>query len=183
MPKNKGKGGKNRRRGKKDSPMTEKRELDLAEEGTCYAQVVRMLGNGRLTAHCFHDDKQRMGTICGKMRKRVWVAVGDIVLLALREYQDSKADVIGKYSPDEARELKKRGELPATVRVNDIGGLDDAAADDKEDAGFEFITTGQFVVGGEGEEEGKGSTADAAAAAGGADSALLANGEINFDAI
>lgn len=60
---------------------------------------------------------------------------GDIVLLALREYQDSKADVIGKYSPDEARELKKRGELPATVRVNDIGGLDDAAADDKEDAG------------------------------------------------
>lgn len=50
-------------------------------------------------------------------------------------------------------------------------------------AGFEFITTGQFVVGGEGEEEGKGSTADAAAAAGGADSALLANGEINFDAI
>ena len=42
---------------------------------TGYAQVVRMLGNGRLTAHCFHDDKQRMGTICGKMRKRVWVAV------------------------------------------------------------------------------------------------------------
>ena len=108
---------------------------------------------------------------------------GDIVLLALREYQDTKADVIGKYSPDEARELKKRGELPATVRVNDIGGLEDAAADDKEDLGFEFITTEKFV-GGEGEEEEEGKAdAAAAAAGGGAKSALLANGEIDFDAI
>ena len=40
-----------------------------------YAQVLKMLGNGRLEAHCFMDDKKRMGIIRGKMRKKVWVAV------------------------------------------------------------------------------------------------------------
>ena len=46
MPKNKGKGGKNRRRGKNENE--EKRELTLKEEGQEYAQVMRMLGNGML---------------------------------------------------------------------------------------------------------------------------------------
>lgn len=54
-----------------------------------YGQVVRMLGNGRLEAYCF-DGKKRLAHIRGKMRKRVWVNQGDIVLLGLREYQDDK---------------------------------------------------------------------------------------------
>lgn len=42
----KGKGGKNRRRGKNEGEV--KRELVIKEEGQEYAQVIRMLGNGRL---------------------------------------------------------------------------------------------------------------------------------------
>lgn len=53
------------------------------------------------------------------MRKKVWVNQGDIILLGLRDYQDDKADVIHKYSPEEARELKKLGELPTDVQVID----------------------------------------------------------------
>lgn len=30
------------------------------------------------------------------MRKRVWINSGDIILVSLRDYQDSKADVIAK---------------------------------------------------------------------------------------
>lgn len=52
MPKNKGKGGKNRRRGKNENE-TEKRELIFKEDGQEYAQVTKMLGNGRLEAMCF----------------------------------------------------------------------------------------------------------------------------------
>lgn len=51
-----------------------------------------MLGNGRLEAYCF-DGKKRLAHIRGKMRKRVWVNQGDIVLLGLREYQDDKGMV------------------------------------------------------------------------------------------
>ena len=76
-----------------------------------YAQVTRMLGNGRLEAFCF-DGVNRLCHIRGKLRKRVWIGVvratqaprrlcfpmsslrcahcraqGDIILLGLREFQ------------------------------------------------------------------------------------------------
>lgn len=117
MPKNKGKGGKNRKRGKNENEE-EKRELVYKEDGQEYAQVVRMLGNGRLEAQCI-DGKKRLCHIRGKMRKKVWVAQGDIVLVGLRDYQDEKADVIMKYTADEARVLKTYGELPENIRIND----------------------------------------------------------------
>eukprot|EP01023_Acetabularia_acetabulum_P017632 TRINITY_DN1883_c0_g1_i1.p4 TRINITY_DN1883_c0_g1~~TRINITY_DN1883_c0_g1_i1.p4 ORF type:complete len:142 (-),score=34.42 TRINITY_DN1883_c0_g1_i1:1495-1920(-) len=124
MPKNKGKGGKNRRRGKNDT--VDKRELIFKEDGQEYAQVLRMLGNGRLEAQCI-DGVKRLCHIRGKMRKKVWVNTGDIVLLGLRDYQDEKADVILKYLADEARSLKQLGELPENIRVNDadVGGSDE----------------------------------------------------------
>jgi len=39
-----------------------------------YAQVTRMLGNGRLEAFCF-DGVNRLCHIRGKLRKRVWIGV------------------------------------------------------------------------------------------------------------
>mmetsp|Transcript_30328 Transcript_30328/g.69987 ORF Transcript_30328/g.69987 Transcript_30328/m.69987 type:complete len:178 (+) Transcript_30328:49-582(+) len=107
MPKGKGKGSKKKSKG--NGP--EKRELEFKEEGQEYAQVLRMLGNGRVEAVCF-DGQKRLCHIRGKMRKRVWIQMGDIILLGLRDYQDNKADVILKYSCDEARRLKAFGELP-----------------------------------------------------------------------
>ncbi|KAI8364792.1 uncharacterized protein BYT42DRAFT_169842 [Radiomyces spectabilis] len=126
MPKNKGKGGKNRRRGKNENEG-DKRELVFKDEGQEYAQVLKMLGNGRLEAQCF-DGTKRLGLIRGKMRKKVWINQGDIILLSLREYQDDKADVIGKYSPEEARQLKNYGELPDTTKINEaetFGGTEE----------------------------------------------------------
>lgn len=84
-----------------------------------------MLGNGRLEAQCF-DGEKRLAHIRGKMRKKVssgriilsfplwksyilscyvqvWINQGDIILLSLRDFQDDKADVIVKYTADEAR--------------------------------------------------------------------------------
>ena len=46
-----------------------------------------MLGNGRCECYCF-DGVTRLGHIRGKMRKKVWVSAGDIVLVGLREYRD-----------------------------------------------------------------------------------------------
>ncbi|KAL0088192.1 eukaryotic translation initiation factor 1A, Y-chromosomal [Phycomyces blakesleeanus] len=126
MPKNKGKGGKNRRRGKNENEDN-KRELIFKEEGQEYAQVTKMLGNGRVEAQCF-DGVRRLAHIRGKLRKKVWISQGDIVLISLREYQDEKADVLLKYNPDEARALKSYGELPDTTKINEtetFGGEED----------------------------------------------------------
>ncbi|KAH7647853.1 translation initiation factor eIFA [Cryptosporidium xiaoi] len=132
MPKNKGKGGKNRRRGKNDSEG-DKRELVFKEEGQEYGQVQRMLGNGRLDAYCF-DGQKRLCHIRGKMRKKVWVNPGDIVLVSLRDFQDSKGDIILKYTPDEARALKSKGEIPETTKINEA----DIFEDGYDEVGIEF---------------------------------------------
>jgi len=149
MPKNKGKGGKNRRRGKNESE--EKRELQQKDAGQEYAQVTRMLGNGRLEAHCF-DGKKRLCHIRGKMRKRVWVNQGDIVLIGLRDFQDTKADVIKKYNAEEARRLKKLGQLPHEWQLD--GG--DEARPKEDDVGFDF--TGAGIK--DSDEEGDGKVQD-----------------------
>ncbi|XP_042782530.1 eukaryotic translation initiation factor 1A, X-chromosomal isoform X2 [Panthera leo] len=117
MPKNKGKGGKNRRRGKNENE-SEKRELVFKEDGQEYAQVIKMLGNGRLEAMCF-DGVKRLCHIRGKLRKKVWINTSDIILVGLRDYQDNKADVILKYNADEARSLKAYGELPEHAKINE----------------------------------------------------------------
>lgn len=49
----------------------------------------------------------------------MWINQGDIILVGLRDYQDAKADVILKYNPDEARNLKSYGELPEYAKINE----------------------------------------------------------------
>ena len=64
------------------------------------------------------------------MRKKVWVNQGDIVLVSLRDFQDEKGDIIIKYQPDEARNLKVYGELPDNFKINDFGGEEGSDSDD-----------------------------------------------------
>ena len=92
-----------------------------------------MLGNGRLDAQCF-DGVKRLCHIRGKMRKKVWVNQGDIVLVGLRDFQDGKADVIMKYHAEEARRLKQLGELPDNTTINQTTTADS----DEEDCAFDF---------------------------------------------
>lgn len=113
MPK--AKGGKKPKHAR-TREANEKNELVLREEGQEYAQAGRMLGNGRLEATCF-DGKTRLGHIRGKLLKRVWITTGDIILVALRDFQDDKVDVIHKYSTDQARRLKQMGEIPAGAKI------------------------------------------------------------------
>ncbi len=99
--------------------------------GQEYAQVVKMLGNGRCECFCF-DGVTRLGHIRGKMRKKVWITAGDIILVAKRDFQDEKVDIVHKYSADEARNLKQYGELPENARINETA-VDMAMADDNDD--------------------------------------------------
>lgn len=111
MPKNKGRGGKNYKRGKHSGPV--KRQLVTKEEDQSYEYglVLKMLGNCRILLRCF-DEVQRIGHIRGKMKKKVWIGIGDLVLCSLREFENEKCAVILKYLPDEIRQLKAQGQVP-----------------------------------------------------------------------
>ena len=72
------------------------------------------------------------------MKNRVWINSGDIVLIGLREFGDSKkGDVIMKYYDEEAKELKELGEIPEHVKINegefDFEEDDDGVEEQKEE--------------------------------------------------
>merc|ERR1712179_621268 len=123
------KNAEEQRKGKNENEGL-KRELVFKEDGQEYAQVTKMLGNGRLEATCF-DGVKRLCHIRGKLRKKVWINQSDIVLIGLRDYQDAKADVILKYSPDEARNLKSYGEFPESVKINETVTFGEEGYDDE----------------------------------------------------
>jgi len=134
VTKSKSKGGK-RKKDLNKGGAGSKRDLQLKEEGQEYGSVTKMLGNGRLECYCY-DGRTRLCTIRGKMRRKVWINQGDTILVGLRDYQDDKADVIHKYLPDEARELKKLGEIPKDAKINET--------DSGENIGIEFVGDDQF---------------------------------------
>jgi translation initiation factor 1A len=139
MPKNTGIGGKKRKMGKKNQNNSE-RELVLKEEMQDYAQVLRLLGDSRLEVQCM-DTVKRMAHIRGTMRKKIWIAMGDIVLVALREYENDKCDIILKYTEDEVRKLKSMNEIPASIKLPEN-------ENQNKDDGYEDI-----VFGGESDDE------------------------------
>ncbi|KAL8287888.1 hypothetical protein RB597_000131 [Gaeumannomyces tritici] len=126
MPKNKGKGGKNRRRGKNENDK-EKRELDTIDledaeqEDLEYAQIITAYGGCKFDAVCYRPtseaktdwgSEKRVLHVRGKLRKKQWVNVGDIVICSKREFEPAKGDIIQKYTSDQARELKAERMLP-----------------------------------------------------------------------
>jgi translation initiation factor 1A len=134
MPNNKG--GKKFKKGKKTRDFNDKKQLIKKdpEESQEYAQVINPKGNGRFELLCCDGGKVRQGTVCGKMRKRVWVNRSDLVLISKWEgmTDDTKCSIIHKYSEDEARRLHKEGELPDNFKFN----LDEFDVEDDEDSGF-----------------------------------------------
>lgn len=120
MPRQRGKGGKNRKKTKAQQDR-ERRELQFKDDGQEYGQVLRLLGAARVEVYCV-DGKKRTCLIRGSMRNRVWIHTGDILLIGLRDFGDeSKGDVMLKYYEEEARELQELGELPESIRIAEGG--------------------------------------------------------------
>lgn len=112
MPPNK-KGGKNYKKGKHvdDEPIMYERL-----EGQMYGRILRLLGGCNALVFC-NDNHERLCHIRGNMRKKVWLAVGDIVLISLRELDRSgntpassveRGDICAKYDPKVIYKLKQK---------------------------------------------------------------------------
>ena len=136
MPKNQGKGGKQFRRGK-NIPYMEKRQLEFKEDQQEYALVTKMLGNSRCECKC-SDGRTRLGIIRGSMTKRVWISMGDLVLVSLREYQDDKADIIHKYTHEEANTLKSYGQIDGNMYNASSNLTEDCENQEEEETGIDF---------------------------------------------
>ena len=126
----KGKGGKKHRRGKNillENPV-------LPDEQQYFAYVTKILGSGRVSLEYYipnYNDatneiidwkiKSKIGIIRGKMMRRVYVNLNDIVLVTEREFDNSKVDIIEKYQITQISYLKKYSNFPP---INEISNND-----------------------------------------------------------
>jgi translation initiation factor 1A len=73
--------------------------------------ATKLLGFDRLMVKC-QDGHERLCRIRGKMKRRVWIREGDVVLVSPWDFQsDKRGDIIWRYTRGQADSLRKKGYL------------------------------------------------------------------------
>lgn len=81
------------------------------KEGEVLGIVEMMLGGDKMRVVC-DDGKTRIVRIPGKLRKRVWIRVGDLILVQpWKVMSETRGDVVFRYTKTQARWLQERGYL------------------------------------------------------------------------
>ena len=70
--------------------------------------IEQRLGGSRMRVKCL-DGKIRVCRIPGRLKRKLWIREGDVLLIEPWEYDDEKGDVIFKYQPNQVLWLKKKG--------------------------------------------------------------------------
>jgi translation initiation factor 1A len=71
----------------------------------------KMLGFDRVMVKC-QDGYQRLCRIRGKMKRRVWIRQGDIVLVSPWDFQfEKRGDIIWRYRRNQTEWLRRKGYL------------------------------------------------------------------------
>ncbi len=76
----------------------------------------QLLGASKLIVMC-EDGKSRMARIPGKMKRRMWIKPGDLVIVKPWDFQDDKADVKYRYVRTQSVNMSRRGLIPELLDV------------------------------------------------------------------
>lgn len=97
---------------KKFEPTQEELEIArirIPRQGEVLGAVEMMLGADKLKVIC-DDEKIRICRIPGRLRKKVWIGAGDLVLVQPWKVQtDIRGDIIFRYTSTQANWLKRKG--------------------------------------------------------------------------
>ncbi len=72
--------------------------------------VEGLLGANKLRVRCM-DGVVRLTRIPGKMKKRIWIREGDVIIIVPWSFQNEKANIIWKYSAPQVNWLERKGFL------------------------------------------------------------------------
>ncbi len=73
--------------------------------------AVKMLGYDRILVKC-QDGNERLCRVRGKMKRRVWIREGDIVLVSPWDFQsDKRGDIFWRYRSNQTELLRQKGYL------------------------------------------------------------------------
>jgi translation initiation factor 1A len=73
--------------------------------------AVKMLGYDRVLVKC-QDGKERLCRVRGKLKRRVWIRDGDVVLVSPWDFQsDTRGDIFWRYRKNQTEQLRLKGYL------------------------------------------------------------------------
>ena len=73
--------------------------------------AIKLLGFDRVLVKC-QDGKERLCRIRGKMKRRVWIREGDVVLVSPWDFQsDKRGDIFWRYTKAQAETLRRKGQI------------------------------------------------------------------------
>ena len=73
--------------------------------------AVKLLGYDRILVKC-QDGRERLCRIRGKMKRRVWIREGDIVLVSPWDFQgDKRGDLFWRYTKSQAEQLRRQSHV------------------------------------------------------------------------
>ena len=86
-------------------------EMKYPAQGEVLGVVMKLLGFDRILVKC-QDGYERLCRIRGKMKRRVWIREGDIVIVSPWDFQsDKRGDVVWRYTHAQADNLRRKGLL------------------------------------------------------------------------
>lgn len=86
-------------------------EMVLPTPNDVLGVAIKLLGFDRVLVKC-QDGNERLCRIRGKMKRRVWIREGDVVLVSPWDFQsDKRGDVVWRYTHAQAELLRKKGYL------------------------------------------------------------------------
>jgi translation initiation factor 1A len=81
-------------------------QMVLPSTGDVLGIAVKMLGADRIMVNC-QDGKQRLCRIRGKLKRRVWIRDGDVVLVSPWDFQqETRGDIFFRYRQNQASWLR-----------------------------------------------------------------------------
>lgn len=89
-------------------PDTRNREM--------FAIADQLMGASKIKVMC-EDGKSRMARIPGKMKRRMWIKPGDLMIIKPWDFQDDKADVVYRYVRTQSTNLSRRKKIPELLDV------------------------------------------------------------------
>ena len=81
-----------------------------------FALAERLVGGSRMNVICA-DGKSRLARIPGRMKRRMKVRAGDLLIIQPWEIQDEKADVVYRYFKTQSSILSRRNLIPEVIDV------------------------------------------------------------------
>ena len=75
--------------------------------------IEQRLGGSRMRVRCL-DGKTRICRVPGRLKRKLWIREGDLLLIQPWEFDNEKGDVIFKYQPNQIDWLKKKSYLKET---------------------------------------------------------------------